>query len=186
MVSARRSGSSDKKLKEMLAQIIMDTQGKTKCVRGRQWTTVIATGYERIGGAKRTNRRILVPASMFPCAIEEKLIIKMVDGKKVERYETKVADNEGFITKYPGECPQFLEDGRVILVEPQESNSSAERGEEEDRNLKSGFASRPLPQYEGNRNGWISAEEEGEGEYEVDSDLESTATSRFNPCWSEK
>ena len=181
MVNARRSGSSDKNLKEMLAQIIMDTQGKTRGCKGRQWTTVITTGYERIGGAKRTNRRILVPASMFPCAIEEKLIIKMVDGKKVERYETKVADNEGFITKYPGECPQFLEDGRVILVETKESNASADRREEEDGNI-SGFASRPLPQYEGNRNGWISAEEESEGEYEVDSDLESTATSRFNPC----
>ena len=49
--------------------------------------------------------------------------------------------------------------------------------EEEERNLKDGFASRPLPLIDGNKNGWISEEEE----YEVDSDLESTATSRFNP-----
>ena len=57
--------------------------------------------------------------------------------------------------------------------------------DEEERNLRSGFASRPLPQHEGNRNGWISEEEEYEEEceeeYEVDSDLESTTTSRFNP-----
>lgn len=53
--------------------------------------------------------------------------------------------------------------------------------EEEERKLRSGFASRSLPQHEGNRNGWISDEEKYEEEYEVDSDLESTATSRFIP-----
>ena len=52
---------------------------------------------------------------------------------------------------------------------------------EEGRNPRSGFASRPISQHEGNRNGWISEKEEDEEEYEVDSDLESTATSRYNP-----
>ena len=40
-----------------------------------------------------------------------------------------------------------------------------------------GYASQPLPQQEGNRNGWLSAEETDE----EDSDLESTARSSYNP-----
>ena len=114
---------------------------------------------------------------MFPCVIEEKLTLENVDGKEVERYETKVADKEGFTTKYPGKCPQFLEDGGVVWARPRNLYAFVDRVEEEERNLRIGFASRPLPQHEGNQNGWISEEEE----YEVDSDLESTATSRFNP-----
>ena len=79
-----------------------------------RWTTVVATGCKRVGRMKRINRRILVPASMLPCAIEEKLTLENVDGKEIERYETKVADKEGFTTKYPRKCPQFLEDGGVV------------------------------------------------------------------------
>ena len=48
------------------------------------------------------NRTILVPASLLPCAIEEKLILESGAGKEKEGYETKVADKEGFTTRYPG------------------------------------------------------------------------------------
>ena len=37
-----------------------------------RWTIVIATGCKRVGRMKRINRTILVPASLLPCAIEEK------------------------------------------------------------------------------------------------------------------
>lgn len=122
-----------------------------------RWTTVDATGCKRVGRMKWINRRILVPASMFPCAIEEKLILENVDGKEIESYETKVADKEGFTTKYPGECPQFLEDGGVVWARPRDLYAFVDRVEEEEY------------------------EEKYEEEYEVDSDLESTASSRFNP-----
>ena len=76
-----------------------------------RWTIVVATGCKRVGRMKRINRTILVPASMLPCVIEEKLILESVDGKGKEWYETKVANKEGFTTKYPRKRPQFLEDG---------------------------------------------------------------------------
>ena len=37
-----------------------------------RWTIVVATGCKRVGRMKRINRTILVPASLLPCAIEEK------------------------------------------------------------------------------------------------------------------
>ena len=92
-----------------------------------------------------------------------------------------MAEKEGFTTKYPRRCLAFLEDGGVVWARPRYLYAFIDNVEEEMRNVRNGFASRLLPQHKGNRNGWISAEEEHEEEYEEDSDLESTATSRFNP-----
>ena len=84
-----------------------------------------------------------------------------VEDKKEEKYETTPNDDKSIGTKYCGKCPEFAE------------------GDE--RDSESGFASRLLPQHENNKNGWISEREEEKEENEVDSDLESTATSRYNP-----
>ena len=162
MENTRRSGSADENPR-------------------KRWAIVVATGCKRIGGRKRTNERIQVPVSMWPCTIEEKLTLDQVDGEEVERYETKITDKEGFTTRYPGRCPEFLEDGAAVRLRTRGLYAFVDMLEEEERNRRSGFASRPLPQPERNRNGWISEEEEHEKEEEVDSDLESTATSRFNP-----
>ena len=69
----------------------------------------------------------------------------------------------------------------MVWARPQNLYAFVDYVEEEVRNVRSSFASHLLPQHEGNRNGWISAEENYEEEYEEDLDLESTATSRFNP-----
>ena len=81
-----------------------------------RWTTVVATGCKRVGRIKRINRTILVPASLLPC--KEKWILESGDGKEKEGYDTKVADKEGFTTKYLGKCPKFLEDGEVVWARP--------------------------------------------------------------------
>ena len=138
-----------------------------------RWTTVVAKGRKRVGKMKRTNRRILVPASMVPCVIEEKLKLENVNMEMVERYETKVADKEGFTTKYPCRCPQVLEDNGVVWARPRGLYDFVDRIDEELRNRGDDFARHPLPQIQGNRNGWVSEEEE------VDSDLESTAGTPF-------
>lgn len=138
-----------------------------------RWTTVVATGRKRVGKMKRTNRRMLVPASMVPCVIEKKLTLENVNGEMVVKYETKVAAKEGFTTKYPGRCPQFLEDNGVVWARPQGLYDFVDRVDEELRNSRDNFARHPLPQIQGNRNGWVSEEEE------VDSDLESTACTPF-------
>ena len=84
-----------------------------------------------------------------------------MDDKEKEMYGTKANDNYGINTKYYGKCHKSVE--------------------EEERDRKSGFASRLLPQHEFNINDWISEREEEKEENDVDSELESTATSLYNP-----
>ena len=162
MENTRRSGSADENPR-------------------KRWAIVVATGCKWIGGEKRTNRRIQVPASMWPCKIEERLTLELVVDKEREMYETKITDKTGFTIRYPGSCPEFMEDRGVVWFKPRDLYAFVDMLEEEERNQRSGFASRPVPQPEGNRNGWIDEEKEQEEEGGVDSDLESTATSRYNP-----
>ena len=67
-----------------MAHHIGTTQGQARHL-GRKWTNVAVKGCKWIGGAKRTNRRIRVPASAWPCTIEEKLTLGrwMAKGGKV-------------------------------------------------------------------------------------------------------
>ena len=76
----------------------------------------------------------------------------------MERFETKMADKEGVVTRYSRRRPQFMEDGAAVRLRPRSLYASIDQLEKEDRNRRSGFASRPLPQPEGNWNGWISEE----------------------------
>ena len=76
----------------------------------KRWAIVVATGCKWIGGEKRTNKRIQVPASMWPCKIEERLTLELVVDKEREMYETKITDKIGFTIRYPGSCPEFMEE----------------------------------------------------------------------------
>ena len=145
----------------------------------KRWTTVYATGCIWVDGRKRINREIQVPASMWPCVIEERLTLVGTDKKK-KKYETKITDNKGNITMYPGKCPDFMEDRGEIWFRRTDLYDFVDIVEEEG-SQRDGFVSRPIPQREGNRNGWIDDEEEQEEE-EVDSDLKSTATSKYKPA----
>ena len=82
-----------------------ETSRATQGLARRRWATVVATGCRWIGGAKRTNRRIRVPASRLQCTIEDKLTLEKVDGREVERYETKVTTGDGHVTKYLKDVP---------------------------------------------------------------------------------
>ena len=66
-----------------------------------RWTTVVAIGCERSGRMKRTNRRIRVPDSMYPCSDKERTFMGNVGGEEVERFGTTVTSGDGAITKYP-------------------------------------------------------------------------------------
>ena len=138
-------------------------------VRGKfRWTLVIPTGVKKRGSTKRTNRRWLVPARMYPCRIEEKLTLSVIGRTEVELYETKLIHKDGSVVKYLGQCPDFLEDG--VVLKPRDLYAFADGIDEECRRHKEGFASHPQPELAGSMNGWISDEDE------VDSDLESTAS----------
>ncbi|GJR28663.1 hypothetical protein Tco_1104895 [Tanacetum coccineum] len=94
---------------------------------------------------------------MWPCRVEEKMTLKEVDGQTVEEIKTKIIAKDGTITRVPGKFQGY------------------ETSEEEP------FAPHRLPQPKGNMNGWLIEDEEEVERNEVDSDLESTASSK--PVW---
>ncbi|GJV50783.1 putative reverse transcriptase domain-containing protein [Tanacetum coccineum] len=120
-------------------------------------SVAFATGCRRIKNCKRCNRKIRIPIGMWPCRVEEKMTLKEVDGKTVEEIETKIIAKDGTVTRVPGEFQGY------------------ETSEEEP------FTPHRLPQPEGNMNGWLMEDEEELERNEVDSDLESTASSK--PVW---
>ncbi|GKB73530.1 putative reverse transcriptase domain-containing protein [Tanacetum coccineum] len=73
-----------------------------------RWGTVFATGcrsfieLETGLRMKRTNRRTRVPIDLYPCHIEEKMIMKKVRGESVMEWKTKVTTKEGTVIKFPG------------------------------------------------------------------------------------
>ena len=136
-----------------------------------RWAIVVPTGRRRIGNVRRTSRRIRVPAGMYPCSIRERLTFVETNGERMERYRTKVIDKDGHVIRYPGRCPKFYVEEEA--VRPRGLYDFVDHIEEDGGNLRDGYAVRPIPQVEGNRNGWVSEEEE----YEMDPDLESTASS---------
>ncbi|GJY83677.1 hypothetical protein Tco_0497053 [Tanacetum coccineum] len=110
-----------------------------------------AIGCRRINKIRRGNRKIRVPIAMWPCKVEEKMTLKEVDGKTIQEFETKIIAKDGTITRVPGTF----------------------QGNE--------FAPHWLPQSSGNLNGWLVEDEDEVERNEVDSDLESTASSK--PVW---
>ncbi|GKF30361.1 hypothetical protein Tco_0100159 [Tanacetum coccineum] len=72
-----------------------------------RWGTVFATECKsfiepRPGHRmKRTNRKTQVPINLYPCHIEEKIIMKKVRGELVMEWKTKVTTKEGTVIKFP-------------------------------------------------------------------------------------
>lgn len=83
-----------------------------------RWTIVVAIGCERSGGMKRTNRRIRVPDSMYPCSDKERMFIEYVGKDEVERFITTLTSREGVVTKYPGKFRHFSGKGKVVQSKP--------------------------------------------------------------------
>ncbi|GJT02862.1 hypothetical protein Tco_0824031 [Tanacetum coccineum] len=124
-------------------------------IRRKYYDSVaFATGCKRIKNSKRCNRKIRIPIAMWPCRVEEKMTLKEVDGQTVEEIETKIIAKDGTITRVP----------RKFQGNPMNE-----------------FAPHRLPQPKGNMNGWLIEDEEEVERNEVDSDLESTASSK--PVW---
>ncbi|GJS84993.1 putative reverse transcriptase domain-containing protein [Tanacetum coccineum] len=94
---------------------------------------------------------------MWLCRVTEKMTLKEVDGQIVEEIETKIISKDGTITRVLGKFQDY------------------ETSEEEP------FAPHRLPQPKGNMNGWLIEDEEEVERNEVDSDLESAASSK--PVW---
>ncbi|GJZ79096.1 hypothetical protein Tco_0643933 [Tanacetum coccineum] len=88
---------------------------------------------------------------MWPCRVEEKMTLKEVDGQTIQEFETKIIAKDGTITRVPGTFQDY--------------ETSKEDSVERPRR----------------RDLWLLEDEDKVERNEVDSDLESTASSK--PVW---
>ncbi|GJT74597.1 hypothetical protein Tco_1041322 [Tanacetum coccineum] len=131
-------------------------------------SVAFATGCKRIKNSKRCNRKIRIPIAMWPCRVKEKMTLKEVDGQTVEEIETKIIAKDGTITRVPGKFQGY-------------ETSEEEPMEQPIRHDLYGFVNHPQLQQGNPMNGWLIEDEEEVERNEVDSDLESTASSK--PVW---
>ncbi|GJT29518.1 hypothetical protein Tco_0764464 [Tanacetum coccineum] len=54
----------------------------------------------------RISRKIRIPIAMYPCRVEERLTIELVEGREVEKIVTTVTKN-GVVTRYPGKFHEY-------------------------------------------------------------------------------
>ncbi|GKA16590.1 hypothetical protein Tco_0696337 [Tanacetum coccineum] len=127
---------------------------------------------------RRGNRKIRVPIAMWPCKVEEKMTLKEVDGKTIQEFETKIIAKDGTITRIPGLFQGYETSEEESVERPKERDlyGFVDHPQLQQRSHKNEFAPHWLPQSSGNMNGWLVEDED-----EVDSDLESTASSK--PVW---
>ncbi|GJX36100.1 putative reverse transcriptase domain-containing protein [Tanacetum coccineum] len=123
-------------------------------------SVAFATGCWRINKSRRCNRKIRVLIAMWPCRVEEKMTLKEVDGQTIQEFETKIIAKDDTITRVPGTFQDYKTSEEDSMERPRR------------RDLY-GFVDHPQLQQRKN-------EEEVERD-EVDSDLESTASSK--PVW---
>ncbi|GJR28477.1 putative reverse transcriptase domain-containing protein [Tanacetum coccineum] len=55
---------------------------------------------------RRGSRKIRIPIAMYPCRVEERLTIELVEGREVEKVVTTVTKN-GVVTRYPGKFHEY-------------------------------------------------------------------------------
>ncbi|GJX69744.1 hypothetical protein Tco_0305471, partial [Tanacetum coccineum] len=146
-------------------------------------SVAFATGCKRIKNCKRCNRKIRIPIGMWPCRVEEKMILKEVNGQTVEEIETKIIAKEGTVTRVPGEFQGYETSEEEPVEQPRRHDlyGFVDHPQLQQGNPMNEFAPHRLPQPEGNMNGWLMEDEEELERNEVDSDLESTASSK--PVW---
>ncbi|GJU87305.1 hypothetical protein Tco_1294851 [Tanacetum coccineum] len=143
----------------------------------------IATGCKRFKNTKRSNRKIRIPIALWPCKVEEEMTLEEVDGQMVGKVETKIIAKDGTITKVPGKFKSYETSDEETEEQPRRRDlyRFVDHPQIQQANPMNEFAPHQIPQPLGNMNGWlIESEEEAERD-EVDSDLESTASSK--PVW---
>ncbi|GKA83964.1 hypothetical protein Tco_0805559 [Tanacetum coccineum] len=146
-------------------------------------SVAFATGCRRINKSRRCNRKIRVPIAMWPCRVEEKMTLKEVDGQTIQEFETKIIAKDGTITRVPGTFQDYetSEEDSVERPRRRDLYGFVDHPQLQQRSHRNEFAPRRLPQPDGNMNGWLLEDEDEVERNEVDSDLESTASSK--PVW---
>ncbi|GJV23897.1 reverse transcriptase domain-containing protein [Tanacetum coccineum] len=183
------SQGGDTIIREVFVKLLLDSFGKLSIsmsppIRRKYHDSVaFATGCKRIKNSKRCNRKIRIPIAMWPCRVEEKMTLKEVDGQTVEEIETKIIAKDGTITRVPGKFQGYETSEEEPVEQPRRHDlyGFVDHPQLQQGNPMNEFAPHRLPQPKGNMNGWLIEDEEEVERNEVDSDLESTASSK--PVW---
>ncbi|GKE48340.1 hypothetical protein Tco_1479598 [Tanacetum coccineum] len=143
-------------------------------------SVAFTTGCKRIKNSKRCNRKIRIPIAMWPCRVEEKMTLKKVDGQKAEEIQTKIIAKDGTITRVPRKFQGYEMSKEEPVEQPRRHDlyGFVDHSQLQQENPMNEFAPHRLPQPKGNMNGWLIEDEEEVERNEVDSDLESTASSK--------
>ncbi|GJX42364.1 hypothetical protein Tco_0257354 [Tanacetum coccineum] len=51
---------------------------------------------------RRTNRKCRIPIDLYPCRVEEKLIMRKLEGKWIMKKEMRMISKDGTISEFPG------------------------------------------------------------------------------------
>ncbi|GJY69533.1 hypothetical protein Tco_0472515 [Tanacetum coccineum] len=142
-----------------------------------------ATGCKRINKIRRGNHKIRVPIAMWPCKVEEKMTLKEVGGKTIQEFETKIIAKDGTITSVSGIFQGYETSEEESLERPRKRDpyGFVDHPQLQQGNLMNEFAPHLPPQSNGNMNGWLVEDEDEVERNEVDSDLDSIASSK--PVW---
>ncbi|GJY25141.1 putative reverse transcriptase domain-containing protein [Tanacetum coccineum] len=143
-------------------------------------SVAFATGCRRIKNCKRCNRKIRIPIAMWLCRVKEKMTLKEVDGQMVKEIETKIIAKDGTVTRVPGKFQGYENSEEGLVEQPRRHDlyGFLDHPQLQQGNPMNEFAPHRLPQPEGNMNGWLVEDEEELERNEVDSDLESIASSK--------
>ncbi|GJX83489.1 hypothetical protein Tco_0332970 [Tanacetum coccineum] len=146
-------------------------------------SVAFATRCKKIKKCRRGNRKIQIPIALWPCRVEEKMTLKEVDGQTIEEIETKIIAKDDTITRVPGKFQGYETSEEEPVEQPRRHDlyGFVDHPQRQQGNLMNEFAPHWLPQPKRNMNGWLIENEEEVERNEVDSDLESTASSK--PVW---
>ncbi|GKA57443.1 hypothetical protein Tco_0756631 [Tanacetum coccineum] len=146
-------------------------------------SVAFATGCKRIKNSKRCNRKIQIPIAMWPCIVEENMTLKEIDGQMVEEIETKIIAKDDTITRVPRKFQGYETSEEEPVEQPRRHYlyGFVDHPQLQQGNPMNEFAPHRLPQLKGNMNGWLIEDKEEVERNEVDSDLESTTSSK--PVW---
>ncbi|GJY80356.1 hypothetical protein Tco_0493107 [Tanacetum coccineum] len=176
-------------IREVFVKLLFKSSGKLSIsmsppIRRKCHDSVaFATGCKKIKKCRRGNRNIRIPIAMWPCIVEEKMTLKEVDGQVVEEIETKIIAKDGTITKDLGKFQGYETSEEEPVEQPRRHDlyGFVDHPQLQQGNLMNNFAPHRLPQPKDNINGWLIENKEEVKRDEVDSDHESTASSK--PVW---
>ncbi|GKB95905.1 hypothetical protein Tco_0982042 [Tanacetum coccineum] len=109
---------------------------------------------------KWTNRKCRIPIDMYPCHVEEKLIMRKMEGKWIMKKEIRRISKDGTISEFPGYTSSKEVDEKE--EEEEEKEESDNKGSKEASEMGSNYES----------SGYAASDNE------VESDLKSIARSK--------